>query len=891
MNLLNSTSGSHAFLWDFCTEDFESIQTDTSIQLTPGVFGTTAGAALIADNSGLYGFICNRDGSLIRVDYSNGAGQPFSNLVSLGNASGAATDPNDISFIQENGIWYAFVVNVFSGSVGKIEFANGLGQPPTTSQVVINSGLGLPRGVKCVKDVNGEYHIFIANFTANTISHFSFGTSLSNQPVLLNTYNVPGSANIIDVDLILDCDNWFMAVCSYGSNDLVIASMGANLSSVNPVYNTPFANSTTGYSVRLVRNGFDFYSMTTNSGGILTVQHLGTNLSSLSPTLTGTFSFGAAATDMALFYQDSRWYGLTPYENGSGLVHTLFEETCLAVPASSTDSIPTGVFFLSSDTFNISLTASGSSGQISSIKQPVFINESPQAGFNWIGNCLGSSTQFSNTSSIGSGTLTSYSWTFGDGGVSSSQSPAYTYSAIGSFQVTMNVTAGNGCSSEYDTAITISPVPIASFTIGNSCSETVIPLNNSSTISSGSVSGWLWDFGNGDTSTATIPQYAYPGGGNFQITLIATSDAGCSDTILNGVVIQDRPIGSLDVSNTCVGQSVQFNDLSTIVNSTIISRSWYFGDGDSSNIQNPVHSYAGGPSNYPLELVVTAANGCIDTVDYDLRVSEQPVASFTFLPGTICSGMEISFDDLSSVSGDTISAWSWSFGDGATDTISDPQHTFQQAGSYSVSLVAYSPSRCASTLTAQTINVLQGPTPYFTAQDACVGTPVYFIDQSIPAPGSTIISYFWTLGDGSTSIAQNPFVPYAASGSYEVTQNITTDQGCVASNTQTVYVRGLPEASFSFDLPCNGVPVSFTNTSTTDSSSVLLFYSWDFGDPASGSTNTSALPNPTHVFTGQSAFDVRLVVENNFGCEDTVTNTLNILPASNALFTYSPTCY
>ncbi|MEY4595130.1 MAG: hypothetical protein RIQ47_1540, partial [Bacteroidota bacterium] len=179
----------------------------------------------------------------------------------------------------------------------------------------------------------------------------------------------------------------------------------------------------------------------------------------------------------------------------------------------------------------------------------------------------------------------------------------------------------------------------------------------------------------------------------------------------------------------------------------------------------------------------------------------------------------------------------------------------------------------------------------FSSTITCLGSEMYFTDLSIAPAGFSIDSILWDFGNGQTSSATSPSINYTSSGAYSVTQTVYASNGCLQSDTQSVFIYEPPIAGYSSTLPCAGIPVSFSNTSTTDSNSVISSYFWNFGDFASGNQNNSSLSNPSHTFSGQSSYTVFLIATSNFGCTDTFFTTLSILPSAPVQFTYSPTCF
>jgi PKD repeat protein len=134
---------------------------------------------------------------------------------------------------------------------------------------------------------------------------------------------------------------------------------------------------------------------------------------------------------------------------------------------------------------------------------------------------------------------------------------------------------------------------------------------------------------------------------------------------------------------TANGRQVQFQDLSTDQDGTIVSWLWYFGDGSTSTVQHPFYTYAGYIETY-VTLAVTDSQGLTDSTQklITIRENEPPTASFTHA----VSGLTVNFSDASTDFDGTIAAWQWNFGNGSTATVQNPSYTYASAGTYSVSL-------------------------------------------------------------------------------------------------------------------------------------------------------------------------------------------------------------
>ena len=213
----------------------------------------------------------------------------------------------------------------------------------------------------------------------------------------------------------------------------------------------------------------------------------------------------------------------------------------------------------------------------------------------------------------------SWNWYFGDGGYSNDPNPAHTYSSRGVFIVELTV-GHYGLYNTYFDTIKIIP-PIADF-IGNpkfGCAPVQVDYTDMS-LSSAGIDSWEWVFGDGGISTDQNPSNTYDQPGLYTVSLKVTDNNGCENTKTRNTYIQ--VIGpdvdfSADQLSICSGSTVQFTDLTTF-GAPIISWTWDFGDGLTSNFQNPNHIY-NATGNYTVSLAVSDIDGCSRTytqVDY-----------------------------------------------------------------------------------------------------------------------------------------------------------------------------------------------------------------------------------------------------------------------------------
>jgi gliding motility-associated-like protein len=169
-------------------------------------------------------------------------------------------------------------------------------------------------------------------------------------------------------------------------------------------------------------------------------------------------------------------------------------------------------------------------------------------------NCKDFTVFFENQSA--SSAITSYTWTFGDGGTSNQATVTHTYSDTGKYKASLFVTGPNSCTGMDSTTVYIYPGFTPNFTFNGSCYQTPYQFADATTTAYGVVNSWSWDFGDvastTDTSTKKNTAYLYPTAGNVNVQLIVTSSKGCVDTITKAIAIKDKPTLTLPFTDTLI---------------------------------------------------------------------------------------------------------------------------------------------------------------------------------------------------------------------------------------------------------------------------------------------------------------------------------------------------
>jgi len=453
--------------------------------------------------------------------------------------------------------------------------------------------------------------------------------------------------------------------------------------------------------------------------------------------------------------------------------------------------------------------------------------------------------------SLGSTPLT-YSWNFGDGATSTEQNPSHLYTARGTYTVTLTVKNAYGSSTAIKKDfISIGMAANPDFTASPTSGNVPLPVKFTD-LTKGQVTTWQWDFGDGISSSEQNPVHVYRNPGIYNVILTVTNDYGISDVTKVKYINAIGGLQSKFLASPNTGKAplpVKFTDLSY---GSPTSWSWDFGDGTTSTIQNPSHTFSSGGA-YDVKLTVSR-DGSSDTSKQVVNVGGVPVADFAGTPVSANPLDTIKFTDKST---NSPTSWAWNFGDAATSTDQNPNHVYQLKGIYTVTLTAKNDNGKDSETKLSYINIGMGPKADFIPSYAPyeqykVPMKVNFIDQSIYNP----TSWSWDFGDGQTSTDQNPIHSYMSEGTYTVSLTVKNAFGTDTKISKNLITVGKGAAvDFVADKTVVGVGriVTFTDLSKNNPTDWV----WEFGD---GSVGTGSKPD--HTYRAVGVYDVTLTASN-----------------------------
>ncbi|MDQ3110504.1 MAG: PKD domain-containing protein [Bacteroidota bacterium] len=580
------------------------------------------------------------------------------------------------------------------------------------------------------------------------------------------------------------------------------------------------------------------------------------NTVTVNPIPTAQFNFTSVCAADSLFFNS------TSLGSPTTLVWNFGDAT-----TDNTNNPSPAHVYASGGTYNVTLTAGYATGCTHSVVVPVTVYPRTVPNFTSNVPCLGGVTNFTDATT---NLPVNWQWNFGDASpLDVSQNPSHTYATAGIFPVTIVTQNSFGCTDSVTTNVTVYPLPLANFVADTVCEGAASSFTDVSSFAA----TWNWNFGDASPNAVVAsPVHVYAAQGTYTVTLVVFNAQGCSDTVIQTIVVRPNPVSAFTVSTACHTYSTLYTDNSTAA----VGWQWNFGDLSPANTTpSPSYIFAN-PGAYTTSLVVTNVFGCTDTSAQLVTVLPQPQAGF--VNTLVCAKDLVSFTDTST---GAPSQWTWDFGDGSpVDLNQSPSHTYLVGGTYTIILIAGNSAGCIDTLqTSITVNSV--PVPAFTATAVCLGNVTAFTDFSTDT--SPITNYFWDFGDGNNSFATNPNYIYQNAGTYTITLVVTNTYGCDSTITGTVTVTGIPVADFVYDTVCVGSPTTFADISTGSPSSWL----WDFGDSNTGNTG----PVIQHTYAAAGTYLASVIVSGGSGCTDqqfhvvTVSNTVQ-----SAMIISAPVC-
>ncbi|MBX2923251.1 MAG: PKD domain-containing protein [Chitinophagaceae bacterium] len=556
-----------------------------------------------------------------------------------------------------------------------------------------------------------------------------------------------------------------------------------------------------------------------------------------------------------------------------------------------------GSIFAAPGTYNITLTVTFSNGQVESLTQQVRVYEKPSADFVPAVQQECGSSRVLFTASSPPGNNTTYEWDFGDGNHSAETSPMHQYSREGNYQV--KLTAANGtCKTDFTAQVVVpkAGIPLSAQIVTapqNACAQKTLSFLGSITGAAPGEYTVQWNFGDNTTATGLNATHRYTAAGTYTVKLIATSNTGtCSDTALQQVTVQPKVAAAFSASSlfSCtVPFNVRFTNQST--GGANMQYKWNFGGNNESSAVNPEYNFTT-PGNKTIKLVVTDGSGeggCSDsTVKTQYIRIGNPSPDFYYTPAEGCFPLNVRFalNTGNTNAADPVTSYTWDWGDGShftTSSSSAIRHTYNDVGTYDITLTVTTRSGCTSTSPVHKVTVTATCTDdgvvseggAFTTSRNC--SDKYRISFDGTAARYTFVS--WDFGDGSPVNTDNPATHTFPDTKKEWLVTLTRRNNNT-NQTETITKKILivdekPAFTVNKTNTCTNMAIRFT-TQGIDPTNIKR-YIWDWGDGSPQKIITNNLRtgryttgNTSYRYNRSGKFSPKLIIEDKLGCMDSI---------------------
>jgi PKD repeat protein len=498
------------------------------------------------------------------------------------------------------------------------------------------------------------------------------------------------------------------------------------------------------------------------------------------------------------------------------------------------------------------------------------------------------------------GSVVNYAWNFGNGQTATGENVQVTYNSVGTYTVTLTVTDNRGATGTATQQITVNRKPNVPPTAVARVVSTAgtIPLTvtlsgASSTDSDGSIVGYAWDFGNGQTATGVSVQTTYTTAGTYEAVLTVTDNEGAtgSQSLLIEVSANPNiaPTAAFTPSVTSGSAPLQVGfdaSDSEDIDGTIASYAWNFGNGQAASGVNPSVTYSV-PGTYNVTLTVTDNRGAVGTATTQIIVSkppnQSPTAALSANPSTGIAPLLVQLSSAGSSDPDgAIASYSWNFGNGQTGTGPSPSVVYNTPGTYVVTLTV-TDNDGATNAKSTTVTVVapnQLPTASIVATPTSGPAPLVVSVNGAGSsdPDGSIVAYAWDFGNGQTAAGPIAQTTYTSQGTFTIRLTVTDNSGATRTASRSINV-GAPNAKPIATLtaiPTSGpapLVVRVDATGSVDPDGSIIGYSWNFGN---GQTATGIRSQV--IYTTPGTYIITLTVTDNRGTTGTATETVVVDP-------------
>jgi len=898
LKIIQENGNYFAFAPNLGSGSITKISFGNSIENSPalddlGNFGMITGALGIGfwlENGNNFAIVSTNPGDVFLLSFGNSV----DNLPQVSKLTGISL-PNhrNIKIIKDGGNILAFIAGGNTSYLSILNFGSTINNIPSLTQISVPNSNVL-HGIDIFINCNLRY--VVMSGYGSGIHILQFGSDFLSTPSSIINFGEPSPTGL---SIVTNSSEFFLLVSSE-TEGIVRFDMGNSFLNTQPNKTILgfFATLNQAYGFQIVTMGSQYYGAALNfSNSLLTVIKFPKSCNILSSfennnsplvqyTSENTYTVTLSATGsnnekvfvskvMEISYAKNLTFSTVNDCAGHDIIFnpTNFPSDATLINWSfgdsngSTQQSPT-YQYTSAGNYNVTLSVSNSIGCSRIVTNSVSVFNPPQSSMllpsaNPI--CSNQNYLFTNTTTFDNGSNPTWQWNVNGINVATTRDLDYLIASTVPQSVTLTASIP-GCSSQSIQTISIvQDGPLVNFTSpANGCINSIVTFTNAST---GAISSYNWNFGDGNSSSQTDASNTYQATGVFTVTLTASNAAGCQNFLAKNFPVYSNPRPDFVIESppfSCANYPAQFdNNTPPLSDSNIATWAWSFGDAanGTSNQKNPTYTYSTAAS-YNVTLQGTTNFGCSGTKQQNVVIYASPQAGFTNTPA--CVNENTQFNDASS---GNITSYQWVIQSTILSAPSPPPYVFKSAGTFPVTLTTTSSNNCKNQV-VKNITVPVPPVMDFIFQPTCTGKPITFQELNPGGPDPSV-AWNWNFGSGSSTGSPVNYT-FDAAGGYSVTLSATRSSGCVYSTSKNITIYDGPTASFIPSTQGGGAPltVDFNNTSLADS------YLWQFGDQ-SNSTSTEVSPVFTYSQLGQ--YKALLQASNVHGCVDTVSAEIYVV--------------
>jgi PKD repeat protein len=792
---------------------------------------------ILRDANGYFGFVTNSTGpvdqQLIRLSFGSAlTNTPAVTYIALPSGSQAAS--LEFSYSCDN--WTAFLSSR-NGKLFRVDFGTGLETAtPTVTDLTLSSALNDPGGLSLV--VDHDKWVFIIQSRNGYVYSGKISSLLDNSVDITSFGNIKSSTR-----------DWGVESFRFGDRYKIVSANFTN-GGLGGFYTLEF---TRNCPVNKEYSAFPAEEISFQQASEVKITLTAKNAEGDSHSVTKSVTVSNSLAPQISLTHAAVFCVNSPLQfNMSSDMPVISQTWDFGDGGGSSDSSPE-YSYANSGTYTVIASATADNGCKNFGQSTVVIYEQPQADFSLVSGLMCTNNEFvfvNLTPDVYNGSL-SYQWFVDDNYVSNDRDLLHTFTSTGTKDIKL-ITSIPGCASEIvKTTSQVEAGPVVDFSFSGTCEKETYSFQNQI---SESVETYLWDFGNGNTSSEPNPKQVFTVFGDYSVSLTATNSTGCENVKTKNVAVHSNPVVDFSAKgppNACSGSLTELHNHTTNPDTReIASWLWHFNDSTTQTEKDGRHIFpvAG---VYMVSLSATTADGCQAKGEKEVTIHASPSTDFTHTPA--CDDVPVYF---TGPSGNDIASWYWEIGS-SYYTTSSPTHTFKMAGDYPLYLQVTGANGCIA-ITNRSVHVPVPLAPDFSLIKNCPDHEAVFTDVTTGI--DPVISQEWYFDSGETFTGSSLTYAFQQTGTQTVMFKVAGESGCVYQVSKAIEVFPAPVAEFTADPAIGAYPheVTFTNTSLNATS-----YFWSFSDGA-----VSEEASPVYTFEQAGSYNVKLTASNEQQCED-----------------------